>query len=124
MAERDDQDLMSAAEVISAWTRNMAQRSVTSEFDREGYEARRHLYDEPPTLDQYQALFAYLDTMDLGTWRYASDAERDAAYLGTFGKAFPESGPDELQMILDDHMKAMAAAYDIEMDNALGGMRP
>ena len=121
MTEQDP-DLMTAAEITAGWAENLAKREENPDFHRATYEARKHLYAEETSFGQYQALSAYLDTSDFELPRFVNDAERDAAYRDTFGQAFPDSGPEDLQRALDAHMQAMAKAYDIELDNALGGM--
>ncbi|MFG6080440.1 hypothetical protein ACEUZ9_001005 [Paracoccus litorisediminis] len=118
-----NQRVITASEMISDWRDWMARRSGQEEFDRETFEARCVHYEIAPSFEQYRALSCYLHAMDLEMVTFSSDEERLKAYRGTFGSLYPEADADELEAVLAGHFRAMAAAYDAEIEAALSDFK-
>ena len=123
MKQAENETLATTEDMIDAWRENMKLRGQAVASYREDYDRRNDLYVSSPSFDQYLALSAYVDSLGLSPPAYISEKDMIAAYAGTFGTLYPDIDPDRLQSVLDDHLAAMARAYEAELDQALGGMQ-
>lgn len=112
--------------VIELWSEKMAPRlrGHNETYDRAAHASRSGFYETPPSFDQYLALCAYLDTMELRVHAFESPQEARKALKGTFGGAYPDLDGAALEAVLDDHFRAMTRAYELETTAALEGLTP